>query len=40
MLILLVGVAIRIAGHGTAGGDLLILGARALILSRISIARR
>ena len=31
MLILLVGVAIRIAGHGTAGGDLLILGALALI---------
>jgi hypothetical protein len=41
MLILLVGVAIRIAGNRPLGGDILLLGALVLILSRIgSITRR
>ena len=40
MLILLIGVAIRIAGNRAAGADILILGALVLILSRVRITRR
>jgi len=36
VLILLIGVAIRIAGHRPAGRDILLFGALVLILSRIT----
>ena len=40
VLTLLAGVAIRLAGNRPLGGDVLILGALILVISRLGVIRR